>query len=79
MKINLRYFGMVSEITEIGEETLDVDDSIEVNNLKTILITKYNLLDTISYKIAVNQSIKDDTTILNENDEVVLLPPFAGG
>ena len=79
MNIKLKYFGMVSEITETGEELLSVDESIDIKNLKLLLVSKYDLLSTINYKVAVNQSIKDDTENLNENDEVVLLPPFAGG
>jgi len=36
-------------------------------------------LKEINYKIAVNQTLADDSLLLNENDEIALLPPFAGG
>ena len=33
----------------------------------------------MSFKIAVNQTIVAENEMINENDEIALLPPFAGG
>jgi molybdopterin converting factor small subunit len=33
----------------------------------------------MNFKVAVNQSIVNADFKLNDNDEVALLPPFAGG
>jgi sulfur-carrier protein len=79
MKIKLKYFGMVAEVTDTNDESLEVEDHININKLKLMLESKYNSLNSMTYKIAVNQSLKEDVTILHDNDEVVLLPPFAGG
>ncbi|MBX2959944.1 MAG: MoaD/ThiS family protein [Flavobacteriales bacterium] len=80
MKINVIYFGMIAE--EIGKnaETLQIK-SIQpnVDNLTTYFIQQYPVLKTKSFKIAVNQQMATNNTVINENDEIALLPPFAGG
>ena len=39
----------------------------------------YEKLNVMNYKIAVNQTIVSSDLGLNNNDEIAILPPFAGG
>lgn len=75
MILRLKYFGMIAEALRKETEELDL-------NLSTVAELKNyykNQLKNINYKVAVNYNLVDDGYKLNENDEVALLPPFAGG
>lgn len=78
MKLKVRYFGMIAEWAGANSETIAFD-GIEVGTLIKQLETDLPKLKDISYQIAVNQKITSSKATLAENDEVSLLPPFAGG
>jgi sulfur-carrier protein len=78
MILKFNYFGMITEVTGITEEEFECN-VINVADLKELLLERYPPLKTIVYKIAVNHQLIDLNYLLNENDLVALLPPFAGG
>jgi len=78
MKIKAKYFGMIAEKIGKTNEVFDVDFNQKMN-LKPFFESKYNNLQTLNYKIAVNQELKDFIDFESESVEVALLPPFAGG
>ncbi len=78
MKLVVKYFGMIAEAVGKSEEQFEFTGN-SVLELDTFLKNKYTKLETINYKFAVNQSLKDGNELLKENDETALLPPFAGG
>lgn len=79
MKITLRYFGMIAELIDKQSEDIDVQDDCTIQNLNEILTTKYDNLASYTYRYAVNEEMVKDEKKLSQNDEVILLPPFAGG
>lgn len=79
MKINLKYFGMVSEITETSEELLNIDNNFSTKDLCLLLNEKYSNLNVVDYRLAINESLINNTIQLTENDTVAILPPFSGG
>ena len=77
--ISVKYFGAVAEKTKSqGENVVSADKTLQ--ELLEDLKQKYDL-GSLSFSIAVNQKIVQDTKsyVLNTNDVVALLPPFAGG
>ena len=80
MKLNLKYFGLIAELMNTSELDLEVSSGISVGELKSNLINGNQELERISFSVAVNQQmVADDSFTCNENDEVALFPPFAGG
>lgn len=80
MNLKINYFGMIAEKTAVNKEELSLENKLlTVEKLNNVLHGKYPALKTINYKIAVNQTLADASLLLNENDEIALLPPFAGG
>ena len=79
MNIRLKYFGMISEITQKEEETLELAAHSNINPLLELLSHKYDRLNKMEYKVAINELIENENIELKENDIVALLPPFAGG
>lgn len=78
MILNLKYFGMIAEATSKENEVVNFDKST-TNDLIDELVKEYPNIKNLNYKIAVNQSIVADNYELKENDEIAILPPFAGG
>jgi molybdopterin converting factor small subunit len=77
MKIKVIAFGYLTDI--LGKNPLELEDVSNTDLLKNKLCDKYPDLKKREYKIAVNQQIISENLSLDENSEVVLLPPFAGG
>ncbi len=80
MKIKIKYFGMLAEAVGCQEDEVQISTSqVSVVELTEAIIQKHPKLNTMSFKVAVNQSVVDTNLIITENDEIALLPPFAGG
>ena len=79
MKLEVLYFGLVAEAIKCVKEELVLDNSISVIQLRELLIKKYKGLEKLSYQIAVNQKLATPDTIITNNSEIAVLPPFAGG
>jgi molybdopterin synthase sulfur carrier subunit len=75
----VKYFGEIAEATNCNEEQI----SPESNNLSDLMekLSKKYDLDRFPLIIALNQNIVDpnDHININNNDELAILPPFAGG
>ncbi len=78
MTLKLKYFGMVAEASGKEEELLD-GAFLSVQELEEGLLLKYPNLSEINFKVAVNQNIVERDFKLKGDEEVALLPPFAGG
>lgn len=77
MQIKIKYFGLLTEITNCQEEY--VTDSLRtVNELLDLLYKKYPELKEKDFQVAQNNSIVALETKIN-NTEIALLPPFSGG
>ena len=77
MQIKIKYFGLLTEITNCQEEY--VTDSLRtVNELLDLLYKKYPELKEKDFQVAQNNSIVALETKINKT-EIALLPPFSGG
>ena len=72
------YFGVIAEITEKKQEVFEHQFS-DVQEMVLILKNKYKRLENVLFNVAINQRIVDLSTVVNLNDEIAILPPFAGG
>lgn len=80
MKILIKYFGLIIDLTNKKEEVFETDfNEISTEQLKSILVHKYPELEKIMYKTAINEVIVSENTMIQNNDTIALLPPFAGG
>lgn len=77
MKLNIKYFGVIAEITQRQEEVLEFSKS-SVNDLLSMLFDKYPEIKIKDFQVAMNNEIVSKNSVISEA-EIALLPPFAGG
>jgi molybdopterin synthase catalytic subunit/molybdopterin converting factor small subunit len=82
--ITLKLFGLLKTLANNqAEMTVSLDGGRKVADLVGLLDKAYPQIAELVHKkkvlISVNQEIAHPETIIQEGDEVALLPPFAGG
>lgn len=79
MKLKLVSYGIAKEILAAKEMEVEFDVS-NVKELKAKLYAEYPDLERLrSIAFAVKEEYQKDDFVLTENDEVVIIPPVAGG
>lgn len=77
MNLNIKYFGLLAEITNCSEETLSFSKT-SVSELLEVLFEKYPDLKEKDFQVAQNlEIVSKEAKLLNT--EIALLPPFSGG
>ena len=80
MQINLKYFGLVADHTKKKDEVIFFEgNSITLLEVQTRLHEAYPELTSTLYSFAINQPLIHGDSVVNNLDEIALLPPFAGG
>ncbi len=81
MKITLRFFGQLRELANCDETTIEVKEGTKIGDLVWLVGERFpNMrqhLKVVSFSIDNEYASKD--TVLNEGNEVSLLPPISGG
>lgn len=77
MTINVKYLGLIAEITACEKETILFTKSNILEFLE-LLYQKYPSLKKNHFQIVQNQELVSQDTLITGN-ELALLPPFAGG
>ena len=77
----MRYFATLREIVGRGEESLVVPSESSVRDIHTHLLTYYPQLQSVMERVlcAINHRYVPVDTVLQENDELVFIPPTGGG
>lgn len=77
MTIKIKYFGLIAEVTNKTEETIDVSENTIADVLNQ-LHSKYQDLKNKDFQVAQNHELVSETTEIT-GEELALLPPFSGG
>ena len=81
MKLEVRYFASLVELTGRTSETLDIEDGADIRALWSVLLDRHPGLADRSYRplVACDMNYADwDSRILGVR-EVAFLPPVSGG
>lgn len=81
MQIRMRYFASLREITGLHEEALSIPEQTTVAEARTLLLERYPQLENALARAvcAINHQYVTRETLLQENDELVFIPPVGGG
>ena len=77
MKLTIKYFGQIAEITKCNEEEIEFS-GITISDLRETLYHNYSNLIQKDFQIVQNQELVSNETEITAT-EIALLPPFAGG
>jgi molybdopterin synthase sulfur carrier subunit len=75
MKVLL--FGVLADVA--GESIIEIEIVNDVETMKQNVLSKFPLLNNYNFMIAINKEKIEGNIILKYEDEIALLPPFAGG
>jgi len=80
MKLNVLAFGIAKDIFGGSVVEVNLAENATVATLKTTLEGQYPRLKQLSsVMIAVNNEYADATSVLEQRDEVAIIPPVSGG
>lgn len=80
MTITVKYFGIIADFTKKKEEVFTLNEAVNATeSLQSHIEKLYPEIKSATYSLALNQSIINENTLLQSQDEIALLPPFAGG
>ncbi|SHG11286.1 molybdopterin synthase sulfur carrier subunit [Fodinibius roseus] len=80
MRLNVKLYGITKEIVGQTELKYCLSSSSDVSSLRKELKREYPELGRLtSLLVAVNGEYAPRDLVLNEQDEVVLIPPVSGG
>jgi molybdopterin synthase sulfur carrier subunit len=78
--MKILYFASLKESLKIANEDMPASTGMTVKELRSMLIKKYGKQHFPNNILcAVNHEIANDSTQLNDNDEVAFYPPVTGG
>ncbi len=80
MKVNLIAFGIAKDILQSKQLQFEFNSGNTIAGLKQNLLQRYPDFSKLkSLAFAVGENYQDDSFCLQENDEVVIIPPVSGG
>ena len=80
MNLKIALFGIAKEIVGQPELALNFPEGQPVHQLLEQLRTDYPALRQLSsLAVAVNNEYAEDSQLLQEHDEIALIPPVSGG
>lgn len=83
MTLSIKLFGMLKTLVPQPHLAVEVPAGSQVKDVVDHLQTQYPQVGELILKkkvlISVNQEIAHWETVIGEQDEIALLPPFAGG
>lgn len=80
MKVKILAFGISKDILGASSIEIELEQQATVEALKDKLLSDYqNFKELTSLMIAVNSEYAAKDKVLNENDEIALIPPVSGG
>ena len=75
--ITVKLFGSIVDIVQ--SSVLTLEDVEDVHSLKEKLFLLFPALQKIQFAIALDKKIIHENTIITEQSDIALLPPFSGG
>tara|TARA_B110000211_G_C13622208_1_gene353690 strand:+ start:210 stop:443 length:234 start_codon:yes stop_codon:yes gene_type:complete len=77
MQLNIKYFGMLTEVTTCNEEDINFKGGT-VSDLLEVLFSRYPSLKSKTFRVAQNNNLSPNECEVSAN-KIALLPSFAGG
>jgi sulfur-carrier protein len=77
MQVKVLFFGVLAEVT--GTNCKHFRDVKTISDLNLRIADDFPEVIHYNFRVSVNNEIINSDMVLNDGDEVALMPPFAGG
>ena len=77
MIVKVLFFGVLAEVT--GTNCKHYSEVKSMGDLKLRIQDDFPEMVHYNYRFSLNNALIDNDPLLNDGDEVALMPPFAGG
>jgi molybdopterin synthase sulfur carrier subunit len=77
MQVKVLFFGVLSEVA--GTDCRHYMEVKSIHDLNSRIMDEFPEIAHYNYRISLNNEIINSDMVLNDNDEIALMPPFAGG
>jgi len=80
MRLRLLAFGIAKDILGQRSSEFVLEEGSTIGELKSAMLSEYRDFGKLaSVAFAVNQDYVKESHVLNEGDEIVIIPPVSGG
>ena len=80
MEINVKLFALGRDLIGKNQLRITVNEGASVDEVIKALTAAYPQFSTLTtFMVAVNQEYADRQTVLQNGDEVAIIPPVSGG
>ena len=79
MNVRIHFFGLVAEAVNSSVHIIEHYEGQTMADLEDDLKAMFPALNRLSYQMALDKKLVDLNTPLMPDNEVAILPPFAGG
>ncbi len=80
MKVKIIAFGIARDILYGSELVMEIRDGSTIRDLRRILVRQYPELEKLRhFSFAIEDNYQDENYPIKDNQEIVILPPVAGG
>lgn len=77
--IKTKYYGMIAEKLQMQEEEIDFSKCEFPLELKPFFTKRFPAIEQMPFVVAVNHEVTNQIESSENINEIVILPPFAGG
>jgi len=79
MNLQIHFFGMIAETLKKEQLIIDNYQGNTLGDVEEMLKDNFPELGGFTYKLALNKKMVNKETALEKENEIAVLPPFAGG
>ncbi|MFM9944056.1 MAG: MoaD/ThiS family protein [Bacteroidia bacterium] len=70
-------FGVLTDV--VGKSAFEMEAPKDSDSLLQNLFSEYPFLKNYKFQLVLNKEKVETNTLLNQEDEIALLPPYSGG
>jgi molybdopterin synthase sulfur carrier subunit len=79
MRVKVEYYGQIAELIALQQESVELELGITIFGFVENLKLRAPQLESMRISVAVNGAFTSLDTVLKNDDNLAIMPPFSGG